>query len=141
MFGMLDYRAHKLYLILFGIPIIIVNLISVFGIGFIAGSFLQFLGLAFFLKSFGVRRRFIFSKNTFKILFSGLFMALTVYILSLINLPIVWSLILQILTGVFVYGAITIYSDVFEFSDICLEKLSNLTRRLQNCFVKMLKKN
>ena len=36
MFGMLDYRAHKLYLILFGIPIIIINLISIFGIGFIA---------------------------------------------------------------------------------------------------------
>jgi len=36
MFGMLDYRAHKLYLILFGIPIIILNLISIFGIGFIA---------------------------------------------------------------------------------------------------------
>lgn len=115
--------------------------VNSFGIGFIAGSFLQFLGLAFFLKSFGVKRRFIFSKNTFKILFSGLFMALIVYVFSLVKLPIVWSLILQILSGVFVYGAITIYSNVFGFSDICLEKLSNLTHRLQNCFVKMLKKN
>jgi len=36
MFGMLDYRAHKLYLILFGIPLIILNLVSIFGLSFIA---------------------------------------------------------------------------------------------------------
>jgi len=36
MFGMLDYRAHKLYLILFGIPIIILKVITLLGIGFIA---------------------------------------------------------------------------------------------------------
>jgi hypothetical protein len=32
MFGMLDYRAHKLYLILFGIPIFFLSLISVLGL-------------------------------------------------------------------------------------------------------------
>lgn len=36
MFGMLDYRAHKLYLILFGIPIIILKVVTLLGIGFIA---------------------------------------------------------------------------------------------------------
>ena len=36
MFGMLDYRAHKLFLILFGIPLIILNLISIFGLSFCA---------------------------------------------------------------------------------------------------------
>ena len=32
MFGMLDYRAHKLYLILFGMPIFFLSLISVLGL-------------------------------------------------------------------------------------------------------------
>ena len=36
MFGMLDYRAHKLFLILFGIPLIILNLISIFVLSFCA---------------------------------------------------------------------------------------------------------
>ena len=35
MFGMLDYRAHKLYLILFGIPIFLLSMFNVFGIPFI----------------------------------------------------------------------------------------------------------
>lgn len=32
MFGMFDYRAHKLYLLLFGLPIFIFSLITVFGL-------------------------------------------------------------------------------------------------------------
>jgi len=32
MFGMLDYRAHKLYLILFGLPTFIISLLTVFGL-------------------------------------------------------------------------------------------------------------
>ena len=32
MFGMLDYRAHKLYIILFGIPIFILTLFAMFGL-------------------------------------------------------------------------------------------------------------
>ena len=35
MFGMLDYRAHKLYIILFGIPIFLLSLFSLFGLPFI----------------------------------------------------------------------------------------------------------
>lgn len=35
MFGMLDYRAHKLYIILFGIPIFLIGLFSLFGLPFI----------------------------------------------------------------------------------------------------------
>jgi len=36
MFGMLDYRAHKLFLILFGIPIYILKIVSLFGLPFLA---------------------------------------------------------------------------------------------------------
>ena len=35
MFGMLDYRAHKLYLLLFGIPIIILQIAACFGLPFV----------------------------------------------------------------------------------------------------------
>jgi hypothetical protein len=35
MFGMLDYRAHKLYLIIFGIPNLILWVLSVFGIPYL----------------------------------------------------------------------------------------------------------
>ena len=35
MFGMLDYRAHKLYLLLFGIPIIVIQLAACFGLPFV----------------------------------------------------------------------------------------------------------
>jgi hypothetical protein len=34
MFGMLDYRAHKLYLMIFGIPNFLLVLISLFGLPF-----------------------------------------------------------------------------------------------------------
>jgi hypothetical protein len=34
MFGMLDYRAHKLYILLFGIPLFILNWIYILGIPF-----------------------------------------------------------------------------------------------------------
>lgn len=34
MFGMLDYRAHKLYIILFGIPNLLLLLFSLFGLPF-----------------------------------------------------------------------------------------------------------
>ena len=36
MFGMLDYRAHKLFLLLFGLPLIALSLFGMFGLGFIA---------------------------------------------------------------------------------------------------------
>ena len=115
--------------------------VDAFGFGFIAGSFLQFLGLAFFLKSFGVKRRFIFGLNTFKILISGLIMAIAVYLVGEVSMQNVQSLIFQILTGVIVYGIFTIKVGAFKFSDIHLEKLFDLTSRIQNCFVKKLKKN
>ena len=35
MFGMLDYRAHKLYIILFCIPLLILNLFAMFGVPFL----------------------------------------------------------------------------------------------------------
>ncbi|MAD48474.1 MAG: hypothetical protein CMQ53_03865 [Gammaproteobacteria bacterium] len=43
MFGMLDYRAHKLYIILFFIPNLILNLFAIFGIKIIS----IIIGLAF----------------------------------------------------------------------------------------------
>ena len=43
MFGMLDYRAHKLYIILFFIPNLILNLFAIFGIKIISIT----IGLAF----------------------------------------------------------------------------------------------
>ncbi len=36
MFGMLDYRAHKLYILLFGIPLFILNWIFILGIPFVS---------------------------------------------------------------------------------------------------------
>lgn len=36
MFGMLDYRAHKLFLILFGIPYFLLNIFNIFGLPYIS---------------------------------------------------------------------------------------------------------
>ena len=43
MFGMLDYRAHKLYLILFGLPNLVFSLVTIFGLPLLSYS----LGIKF----------------------------------------------------------------------------------------------
>jgi len=115
--------------------------VNSFGVGFIVGSFLQFLGLAYFLKSFGIRRKFLISLNTLKILFSGLFMALCVYLASMLEYGVLNTLLLQVFVGVVSYLVVTNWLGVLRFSDIHIERVVSLTSGLQNCFVKNSKKN
>jgi hypothetical protein len=76
MFGMLDYRAHKLYVILFGIPNKIINLFSVFGMPFICYG----TGL-------------YFSDDRF---FQVIISQVIISIVSLLIFEIIWALILML---------------------------------------------
>ena len=87
MFGMLDYRAHKLFLILFGIPLIILNLISIFALSFCA----YFIG-------------FNFAETWFvKILFS---------IGSMIIIEILWTLFIFLIINKLVEFIFGLFVDV-----------------------------
>lgn len=92
--------------------------VAAFGFGFVVGSFLQFLGLLYYLKSFGLIRKFVFSLDVLKILLSGFLMGLLVYSVSLMSFNVVNSLVLQLLVGVLSYFVFTVFFKVFRVADI-----------------------
>ena len=87
MFGMLDYRAHKLFLILFGIPLIILNLISIFVLSFCA-----------YLIGFNFAETWLI-----KIIFS---------IVSMIIIEILWTLVIFLIINKLVEFIFGLFVDV-----------------------------
>ena len=78
MFGMLDYRAHKLYLIIFGIPNFLLVLISLFGLPF---------------AYYGIGKSYADSH----------LMMIVVSLLALLVVEIIWNIFVHYLSKVYMF--------------------------------------
>jgi len=86
--------------------------VSGFGYGYLLGSFMQMIALLYFFKSFGLARRFVFGADSLRILSSGFVMGICVFAVSGMGL------VMQLFVGVLVYWGVSIYLNVFQFSDL-----------------------
>jgi hypothetical protein len=84
MFGMLDYRAHKLYLILFGIPTFVINFLSLFLLPLIS-----YYSLLYFYKLLNLEV-YISKINTIILLLVALVPLIICIIISIVIVEIIW---------------------------------------------------